>query len=119
MPVSPKKFAIAAAGAAVLATVVAAQPVAAAGTAQMAFYSGAYGTGTETIIDLDLSGQCHDLDTPAHSAINLSDATVEVYLDTDCRPGVPGTPRDDLYFVLQAHYSGVFAYPALSYRVRV
>lgn len=117
MPVLPKKFAIAAAGAAVLAAVAAAQPAAAATSPRMAFYTGSYLTGTEIVVDLDSPGQCENLERSAKSARNLSSAEVEVYFNADCRSGAPGTSGDLRFVVGALHYAN-FPYPALSYRVR-
>ncbi|GGP74938.1 hypothetical protein [Saccharothrix coeruleofusca] len=112
----PKKFAVAAAGAAVLAAVAAAQPAAAA-TPQMVFYTGAFLTGSKTVADLDTSGQCQNLDPVAWSAHNPSSEKVEVFYKADCAPGLPGIPNDDRRVTMLAGYYESFRLPALSYRV--
>jgi hypothetical protein len=117
MPVSLKKFAIGAAGAALLATTATAQPAAAATDNQMAFYTGPYLTGTKTIVDLDTSGQCEKLAQGAKTAQNLSSLEVEVYFTADCRIGPPGTPAG-LHHVVGGLEYAIFRVDAVSYRVR-
>ncbi|MET0134420.1 MAG: hypothetical protein ABW215_12600 [Kibdelosporangium sp.] len=121
MPVGHKSFAVAAAGAALLAAVAVAQPAAAASHPDndfhASFYTGAGQTGTETPIDIDLVGQCLNLAQPARSAVNIAPVDVEVYFNPDCQQGLPGRTGDTFFMLGSLHWAN-FPYDAVSYRLR-
>ncbi|MEU5736555.1 MULTISPECIES: hypothetical protein [Streptomyces] len=92
-----------------------AQP-ATAQTPDVVFYTGQHQTGTATSVDLT-STECHNLATPAASARNYAAVDVDVFFNTDCRAGAPGTDGD-LSFALGSLHTADFPHPALSYRIR-
>lgn len=80
------------------------------------FYTGAHGTGTAISADLDTVGACHELPAGVHSFRSISERGVEVFFNSDCRPGAPGT-TGDLRYVVGTLNTGDFPYTAVSYRV--
>lgn len=81
----------------------------------ISLYSGADLTGTRTVVDLDDSG-CHTLSEAALSAVDVSDADLYAYYNTDCRTGLPGQSGDS-YFIVGSLHTAQFPLPVLSYRV--
>ncbi|CAL9639807.1 hypothetical protein SUDANB60_06271 (plasmid) [Streptomyces sp. enrichment culture] len=82
----------------------------------VSFYTGVNRTGTEMVAELGDPGVCHELSAPAASYLAISDRSVEVYFNSNCRTGAPET-SGDLYYMTGTLGSGNFPYPALSYRV--
>jgi len=117
MRIRHKRFAVAAAGVAFLASVAAAQPAAAATSSEAAFYTGANLTGTKTGVDVGAVGQCRNLARSAKSAVNIEAVDIAVYFNADCRVGAPGQ-GGDLYYVVGSLHTANFPYGAVSYRVR-
>ncbi|EME98819.1 hypothetical protein H340_19518 [Streptomyces mobaraensis NBRC 13819 = DSM 40847] len=105
-------------GAALLLGAGLAQPASAADLphAPVAYFaSGTDLTGRQAPVDIT-DPACRNLAEPALSAVNLTDADIQVYFNRDCRTGAPGRPGD-LYDALGSLHWGNFPYPALSYRV--
>ncbi|MEV7677758.1 hypothetical protein AB0O64_04240 [Streptomyces sp. NPDC088341] len=111
-----KLAATAATAAALVAVMGGAQPAAAAGHPEAAFYTGAGQSGTEILVDLADTGTCQNLSQPVLSGANLSAQDIDVYFNADCRTGAPGT-TSDLFYRLGSLHLGNFGFPAVSYRV--
>jgi hypothetical protein len=94
MPMSPKRFAAAAAGALMLASVALAQPAAASTNSDpgwyMDFYSGTLGTGTKTRVLQTPPNECQVLAQPAKTALNVTPDDLVIYANATCTPGAPG-----------------------------
>ncbi len=109
------KAAAAVCGAVVAACAGLAQP-AAAQSSDVVFYTGTHQSGEATSVDVT-STACHNLATPAASALNYATVDVDVFFNADCRAGAPGADGD-LSFALSSLHLADFPYPAVSYRVR-
>lgn len=106
-----------ASGLAALAATTFALPATAAESGEhAAFYSGTRLSGTKAPVDLT-SHQCVNLAQPARSAINISNVAIDVFYNSDCRPGLPGQ-TGNTHFILDSLGQANFSLPALSYRVK-
>ncbi|GHH83730.1 hypothetical protein GCM10018793_46540 [Streptomyces sulfonofaciens] len=112
-----RKLATAATAAALLALAGGAGSATAADVGDVFFYSGTGQSGSRTPASLDDPGTCHNLAEPALSGLDYAVDYVNVYFNSDCRTGAPGT-SSDLYYVLGSLHADDFPYPAVSYRVR-